>query len=104
MRALLLLSFGMLVAFAASAQSGSDGKVTIQFESDRPEVQVTYPDGEMRTLELTAIDGQQDGDRLGSALALVKAYESAGWSLVSSESCKGVSSSHYTWVVGKAKR
>ncbi len=101
---LLIGSFVALASLSTFAQTGTPGKVTIQFESDRPEVQVTYPDGEMRTLELTAIDGQQDGDRLGSALALVKAYESAGWSLVSSESCKGVSSSHYTWVVGKAKR
>jgi hypothetical protein len=94
----------MLAAFAVSAQSGSNGKVTIQFDTDRPEVQVTYPDGEMRTVELTATDGQPEDARLGSALAMVKAYESAGWTLVSSESCKGVSSSHYTWVVGKAKQ
>jgi hypothetical protein len=103
MRTLLLGSIIALATLDASAQTGAPGKVTIQFESDRPEVQVTYPDGEMRTVELTAMDGQQDDDRLGSALAMVKAYESAGWTLVSSESCKGVSSSHYTWVVGKGK-
>lgn len=102
MRTVLLLSCGMLAAFAVSAQSGSNGKVTIQFESDRPVVAVTYPDGEKRTVELKA-DGEQEDDRLNSALAFVKAYESAGWSLVGSESCKGISSSHYTWVMGKAK-
>jgi hypothetical protein len=103
MRTLLLLSFGMLAGLTASAQTGTPGKVTIQFESDRSEVNVTYPDGEKRTVELKAEGGQED-DRLNSALAFVKAYESAGWSLVSSESCQGVSSSHYTWVVGKGKQ
>jgi hypothetical protein len=103
MRTVLLLSFAMLVTIAASAQNGSDGKVTIQFESDRPEVAVTYPDGEKRTVELTDV-GPEEDDRVNSALAFLKAYESAGWALVSSESCKGISSSHYTWVMGKAKQ
>ena len=102
MRTLLFGSFVAIASLTASAQSGTPGKVTIQFETDRPEVAVTYPDGEKRTVELDAVSPQED-DRLTSALAFVKAYESAGWSLVSSESCKGVSSSHYTWVVGKGQ-
>ncbi len=103
MKATVLGSLFTLATITASAQTDTQGTVTVQFETDRPAVHVTYADGVERTVELNAADGQTDGDRLGSALALVKAYESAGWTVVSSESCKGVSSSHYTWVVAKPK-
>jgi hypothetical protein len=94
MKALLLGSFIALGALTTCAQSGVQEKVTIQFETDRPEVIVTSATGEKRMLDLKVLDGQKGGDYLSSALAAVKEYGSTGWTLIGSESCTGVSSSH----------
>ncbi len=104
MRTLLLGSFVALASLTVSAQSGKQEKVTIQFESDRPEVVVTSATGAKQTVDLRTLKGYIDDDRLASALNVVSGYESMGWAVVGKESCRGVASTHYTWVVGKPKQ
>ena len=104
MRTFLLGFFFALATLTVSPLSVKHPKVTIHFECDRPEVVLTSATGTKQTVDLRTLKVYTDDDRLASALNVVSGYESMGWAVVGKESCRGVTSTHYTWVVGKPKQ